>query len=131
MVNALTFFRRLSTMKKFLILYTSSTPARDEMAKASPEQAKSGMDAWKNWARQAGNAIVDLGAPLADVGSTHSKVTGFTILQANSANEIEQLLSNHPHKKMPGTAIEIHEFLAMPDGSTAERVARELETSRR
>jgi hypothetical protein len=118
-------------MKKFLILYTSPTSAREEMSKASPEQAKSGMDAWKAWAKKAGHALVELGAPLADVGGTHSKVTGFTILQASSANEIEQLLKEHPHRKMPGAVIEIHEFLALPDGSTSESVERELELSKR
>ena len=101
-------------MKKFLILYQSATPARDQMAGASPEQAKAGMDAWMAWAKKAGKAIVDLGVPLADVGNNRTRVSGFSILQANSAGEIEQLLKDHPHRKMPGASIETHEFLDLP-----------------
>jgi len=117
-------------MKKFLILYTSPTPARDEMWKASPEQGKAGTDAWMSWAKQAGKAVVELGGPLADAGGTHSKVTGFSILQADSVGEIEQILKENPHRKMPGTGIEIHEFLEIP-GMSHDQINRELEYSKR
>ena len=117
-------------MKKFLILYTSPTPAREEMAKASPEQGKSGTDAWLAWAKRAGSAIVELGAPLADAGGTRSKVTGFTIMQANSASEIEQIVKDNPHQKMPGAGLEIHEFLEIP-GMSQGQGQRDLEYSRR
>jgi hypothetical protein len=52
-------------MKKFLVLYKSSVPATQQMASATPEQMKAGMDLWKTWAQQANKAIVDLGRPLA------------------------------------------------------------------
>lgn len=117
-------------MKKFLILYTSPVSAREEMGKRSPEQAKAGMDAWMQWAKNAGKAIVELGAPLADVGQTRSKVTGFTILQANSAEEIDRILNDHPHRNHTGAAIEVHEFLELP-GMTLGEGSRELEHSRR
>jgi hypothetical protein len=32
-------------MNKYLVLYHSSVPAREQMAQATPEQAKAGMDA--------------------------------------------------------------------------------------
>jgi hypothetical protein len=118
-------------MKKFLILYTSPTPAREEMAKASPEQGKAGTDAWMAWAKQAGSAIVELGAPLADAGDTRSKVTGFSILQANSASEVERIVRDNPHQKMPGSGLEIHEFLDVPGMSQAQTSQRDLEYSRR
>ena len=51
-------------MTKFMVLYRSSTSARDQMASASPEQMKAGMEAWMHWAGKAGDAVVDLGAPL-------------------------------------------------------------------
>jgi hypothetical protein len=118
------------TMKKFLILYLSQTSAREEMAGRSPEQAKAGMDAWLQWARQAGNALVELGAPLADVGGKKTPITGFSILQANSPSEIDQLLSNHPHKQHPNATIEVHEFIELPGMSQGSR-ERELAESRR
>ena len=118
-------------MKKFLILYTSPTPAQEEMAKGSPEQRKAGTEAWVAWAKKAGNALVELGAPLADAGATHSKVTGFSILQANSASEIEQIVKDNPHQKMQGSGIEIHEFIDVPGMSQDQTSKRELEYSKR
>jgi hypothetical protein len=32
-------------MKRFLVLYQSATSAEEQMARATPEQAKAGMDA--------------------------------------------------------------------------------------
>ncbi len=109
-------------MKKFLVLYGSSVPAREQIAKAPPEQAKAGMDLWMAWAKKAGHAIIDLGAPLGDAmrvegGSTSSsasKVAGFSILQAESGKELARLLKDHPHYKAPGASIEVLEFLSMP-----------------
>jgi hypothetical protein len=101
-------------MKKFLVLYLSSVPAKEQMAKAPPEQAKAGMDMWMAWAKKAGSAIVDLGAPLAGVGASSSKVTGFSILQGESSEAVQSLMKDHPHRHAPGAAIEVHEFLQMP-----------------
>ena len=51
-------------MKKFLVLYKSSTPASEMMARATAEQMQSGMEDWNRWAAIATNAIVDLGSPV-------------------------------------------------------------------
>lgn len=109
-------------MKKFIVLYLSSVSASEQMSKVSPEQMKAGMDAWMTWAKKAGNAIVDLGSPLGNPfklvdGSrapSDGKVSGFSILQAESAKAIEGLLKGHPHFKAPGASIEVLEFLPMP-----------------
>ena len=45
-------------MKKFLVLYRSSVSAKDQMSKATPEQAKAGMAAWANWAKTTATADV-------------------------------------------------------------------------
>ena len=82
------------------------------------------------WAKKAGNAVVELGGPLADAGGTRSQVTGFSILQADSVGEIEQILKENPHRKMPSTGIEIHELLEIP-GMSQDQTKRELEFSRR
>jgi hypothetical protein len=106
-------------MAKFMILYRSSTSARDQMANATPEQMKAGMDAWMVWAAKAGDAVVDLGTPLAPathVGSAASAAdfAGYSILQAASAAEIAGILDGHPHLEMPGNSIDVLEMLAMP-----------------
>jgi hypothetical protein len=108
-------------MTKFMVLYRSAMSARDQMAAGTPEQAQAGMDAWMAWAAKAGDAIVDLGAPLADAahvgpasageGSEH--ITGFSVLQAESEGAVTALLDGHPHLQMGGS-IDVLEFLAMP-----------------
>ena len=97
-------------MSKYLVLYRSSTPAREHMAAATPEQAQEGMQAWQAWAEKAGPAIVDLGSPLAGEGD----VSGFSILQADSRTALDELLAEHPHRRAPGAEIDVLEFLALP-----------------
>ena len=108
-------------MTKFMVLYWSDVSARDQMAGATAEQAQAGVDAWMTWAAKAGDAIVDLGAPLADAayigagsaGGASGHVTGFSILQAESADAVRSVLDGHPHLEWGGS-IEVLEFLSMP-----------------
>jgi hypothetical protein len=109
-------------MTKFMILYRSSVSARDQVANATPEQMQAGMDAWMAWAGKAGDAIVDLGTPLAAAarvgpGSSATAgddISGFSILQSDSADALASLLEEHPHLHVPGNSIEVLQFLAMP-----------------
>jgi hypothetical protein len=113
-------------MKKYLVLYRSSVPAAEQMAAATPEQAKAGIDAWMAWAKRAAPAIVDLGGPIGSPvkigpGSTapqRGHLGGYSILQAESTKILTELLAIHPHLATPGASIELHEFLPMP-GSDA------------
>ena len=106
-------------MTKFMVLYRSSTSARDQMANATPEQMKAGMEAWMLWAGKAGEAVVDLGAPLAPAahvgpGSDAGEISGYSIMQADSAEALGGVLDGHPHLSMPGNSIEVLEMLSMP-----------------
>jgi hypothetical protein len=105
-------------MSKFLVLYRSSVPAHEQMAAATPEQVQAGMDAWLEWAKSAGDAIAGFGAPLGaarQIGSGGDHVTGFSILQAGSAEAAAQLVDGHPHLHTPGeSSIELLEFLELP-----------------
>src|SRR5262249_23107785 len=109
-------------MKKFLLLYRSAISSSEQMAKATPEQMKAGMDAWMQWAARASGAIVDLGSPTAEpfiVGTppgaqAAGHVGGFSVLQADGANALRAVLEGHPHLMVPGNSIEVHEFLPMP-----------------
>jgi len=108
-------------MAKYMVLYRSSTPPRDQMANLSPEQAKAGMEAWMTWAGKAGSAIVDLGSPLGAVGNVGKAgpsgwpIGGFSILEADSVDGVKKVLDDHPQLSMPGEAsIEILEFLPVP-----------------
>ena len=104
-------------MAKFLVLYRSSSSARAQLANASPEEAKAGMDAWMAWAGKAGEAIVDFGAPVDSarhVGDGSGDPTGFSILQADSADDIVALLNEHPHLHSSGNSIDVQEFIPIP-----------------
>jgi hypothetical protein len=109
-------------MKKFLVLYQSSAAAKEQMAKATPDQAKAGMEMWMQWAQKAGTAIVDLGMPLGNAqaitqkgtSASNSNVAGFTIVQAEDAAAVAKIFDGHPHFMAPDAGIEIHEFLPLP-----------------
>ena len=108
-------------MSKFMILYRSHTSALEQMTNATPEEMQAGAEAWQAWASKVGYAIVDLGAPLAHtthvgVGAAGADgVTGYSILEAGSADEIETILDGHPHLTMPGSSIEVLEVIPMGD----------------
>jgi hypothetical protein len=93
-------------MTKFMVLYRSEMSAREMMGGATPEQAQAGMDAWMNWAAKAA-------ANLGPSGPSSPHVTGFSILQADSADALRAVLDGHPHLEMGGS-IEILEFLPIP-----------------
>lgn len=103
-------------MKKFLILYRAPVSAEQQMAMGSAEDAAKGMEAWMAWGAAAGEAIVDFGAPLSDPeGGAEGYVGGFSILQAESAEELNNLIAEHPHRQV-GT-IQVLEFLPAPGNS--------------
>jgi len=97
-------------VSKYLVLYRSPTSAQEQMAKATPEQAQAGLQAWQSWMEGAGGAIVDFGAPVQGEGD----VSGYSILQADSRGAIDGLLADHPHRQMPGASIDVMEFVALP-----------------
>ncbi len=102
-------------MTKYLVLYRSNMTAEEQMAQSTPEQAQAGIDAWTAWAQQAGDAIVDLGTPLAVVdpgGDSGEPIGGYSILQAESHEALNKVLAGHPHR-MIGT-IETLECLQIP-----------------
>ena len=107
-------------MAKFMVLYRSSTTAREQMTSVTPQEMKAGMDAWMAWATRAGDSIVDFGTPLAyatHVGpgtAAADDIAGYSILQGNSATSVAAVLDGHPHLETPGNSIEILESLTAP-----------------
>jgi hypothetical protein len=108
-------------MNKFVLLYRAPASAMEQMANATPEQAQAGVDAWMRWAEQAGDRIVDLGAPLsqstvvgAPGGADGSDVAGYSVMQAGSVDELKDLLEGHPHLMLDGASIQVLEVLPMP-----------------
>jgi hypothetical protein len=107
-------------MPKYMILYRAPVSAREQMAAGTPEQAQAGMEAWMKWAQNAGPAIADMGAPLAEVPEAGTPVPaaghiigGYSILEAESPAALSEVLAGHPHLEWGGT-IEVHEMLPTP-----------------
>jgi len=50
----------------------------------------------------------------ASVRKSDSKVSGYSILQAESNDAVLDLLKNHPHQHAPGASIEVLEMMQMP-----------------
>jgi hypothetical protein len=110
-------------MAKFMVLYSSKTPATEIMANASPEQMKASMDEWIKWREEASKtAQVDFGLPLQAVGrvtaggvkDSDSQVSGYSIVEGGSKDAVIGLLKTHPQLKRPGGSIDLLEMLPMP-----------------
>jgi len=115
---------KAKTLKTYLVTYHSPASAMKKMQKATKEEMAAGMNEWMKWAKKCGDQLVEMGAPLmggvnlkATGGAVPSKrkVTGYSILQAESMAAAKKLLKGHPHLAwVKGCEIEVHE--AMPMG---------------
>ena len=77
------------------------------MKKATPEQMKASMDAWKVWVQKHGPALVDMGAPLGDSALIKGKpgqghIDGYSMVQAESLDTVKRMFEAHPHLGAPG-----------------------------
>jgi hypothetical protein len=97
--------------------------AMEQMIKATPEQAKSGMDEWNKWGKKNQKSIVDMGTPLgktkrvtpAGVSDHKNELGGYSLVQGDSLESVSKMFVDHPHFKMAkGATIEIVECLPMP-----------------
>ena len=110
-------------MKKYMVLYHAPAEAFAGMADMTEEQKMEGMKPWMDWKESVGDAVVDFGSPLMmgrtvlpDGNTTESnkQVAGYSILQANSIDEAQQLIMGHPHLAWHGGCeIEVHEMAPM------------------
>ena len=79
---------------------------------------------WMVWAKNCGDKLVDLGAPLmngqqlmpGDKSKPSDKsVAGYSVLQAASMDEAKKLLQGHPHLGWKADcSIEVHETTPLP-----------------
>jgi hypothetical protein len=108
-------------MSKFMILYRAPESAQAQLANATPEELKDGAEAWQAWATKIHYALADFGAPLAH--TTHigpgtkgsDGVSGYSIIEAGSADEVETILEGNPHLATPGGSIEVLEIIPIND----------------
>ena len=108
-------------MKKFMIFYNGPATPADQMA---PDKVQAIMAKWKEWMEKTGNAMVDMGTPLAggvavvDDGSAGNAtdLSGYSIIQADGIEQAKALVEGHPFlsDKEGKFSIEIHEMLPVP-----------------
>jgi hypothetical protein len=110
-------------MKKYLVLYRSSVSPRDQMAHATPEQMKTGMDEWMAWSTKQKSHIVDLGTPFGEgkqvapsgaASGAKETIGGYSILQAASLDEAVKTVQGHPHFHSPDASITVLEMMPIP-----------------
>lgn len=109
-------------MKKFIALYYNTSGAHQPTPELTDEQKQQMMAPWGAWAEKCGDHLVDMGSPFAPArasanGSSWKPsknfVTGYSLVQANSLTEAEELFKGHPIYAYPDHAIEISECVQM------------------
>jgi hypothetical protein len=108
-------------MTKFILLYKGPATPPEQM---SEEQGKKVMAGWQSWMEKTGDAIVDIGLPMAngtavvDDGSTGqaTELDGYTIVQAEDRDAAVKLVDGHPFlsDKSGKFSVEVFELLPMP-----------------
>lgn len=109
-------------MAKFMLLYKGPvTP----MEKISEEQGKKIMDGWKSWMGKVGEALIDIGTPLApgkaqvDDGKVRDAIdlSGYSIIEAENIDQALELVKDHPFlsDKTGEFSVEVFESTALPD----------------
>jgi hypothetical protein len=108
-------------VSKFMILYRAQASAREQLADATPEQKEASAKAWQAWGTRVGYAIADLGSPLAHTthvgpgAASTDGVSGYSIIEAGSADEVESILEGNPHLATPGASVEVLEIIPIGD----------------
>lgn len=100
-------------MSKYMVFYNTTAAMRAQMAQIPPEQAGAGMQEWMTWGERVGERLVDMGSPLENDGEADVQVSGYSIINADSQEQLDGLLQGHPHTAAGGT-ISTQKFMDMP-----------------
>ena len=103
-------------MKKYLLVYYGGKMETD------PKKAQASMEIWMKWFKDAGKAVVDMGAPTmaartisgkgAKNGVTGDPITGYSIFQADNIDGLAELAKKSPQLS-GGGQIAIYEIMPM------------------
>lgn len=100
-------------MSKYMVFYNTTSAMRAQMAQIPPEQAAAGMEEWMSWGERVGDRLVDMGSPLENEGDADVQVSGYSVIDADSQEQLDGLLAGHPHTAAGGT-ISTQRFMEMP-----------------
>lgn len=108
-------------MKKFIIIYNGPATPPEQM---KPEDAKAVMQKWGEWMGKIGDAMLDMGQPMAngeavvDDGSngTALQLNGYSIIQADDMAAAKKIVEGHPFlsDKTGKFSVEVFELLPVP-----------------
>lgn len=109
-------------MKKFILLYNGPATNTADM---SEEERNAVMVKWGDWMKKVGDALVDMGMPMAngvsvvDDGSQGipSELNGYSIIQAEDIDGARALVEGHPFLSEGSGkfSVEVHELLPVPE----------------
>ena len=109
-------------MKKFMVLYMMPQAAMAEMMQNStPEQRKASMDEWGAWMEGHKADFADMGALFGKNmrvtkgggAMAPNDIGGYSIMQAESQEEVAKMLADNPSFNMPGSFVEVMELMPM------------------
>ena len=109
-------------MKKYLVIYHAPAEVMGKMATATAAEKSEVMELWMAWKAKHDDHVVDFGAPLmggecVDASgkwdASNKEVSGYSIIQGNSEEEVKGLFNGHPHLAVPGCTVGVHEYIAM------------------
>ena len=100
-------------MSKYMVFYSTSGAMRAQMAAIPPEQSAAGMQEWMTWGERVGDRLVDMGSPLENDGDEDVQVSGYSVIEADSQEQLDGFLEGHPHTAAGGT-ISTQRFMDLP-----------------
>ena len=90
-------------MSKYMVFSNTTSAMRAQMADIPPDQAAAGMQEWMSWGERVGDKLVDMGSPLVNEGDADVQVSGYSVIDADSQEQLDGLLEGHPHSAAGGT----------------------------
>jgi hypothetical protein len=103
-------------MKKYLLVYYGGKTETD------PKKFQASMEIWMKWFKDAGKAVVDMGAPTMAVKTVSGKgakngvngdpITGYSVFQAESIDGVIEMAKKSPQLSSEGQ-IAIYEIMSM------------------
>ena len=100
-------------MSKYMVFYNTTSAIRAQMAEIPADQAAAGMQEWMTWGARVGDRLVDMGSPLVNEGDADVQVSGYSVIEADSQEQLNGFLEGHPHAAAGGT-ISTQKFMDVP-----------------
>jgi hypothetical protein len=96
-----------------MVFYNTTGEMRAQMAQIPLEQAAAGMQEWMVWGERVGDRLVDMGSPLENEGDADVQVSGYSVIDADSPEQLAGFLEGHPHTAAGGS-ISTQKFMELP-----------------